>query len=94
MTLYLTQEQHTQTGGTSQPQAFFRPPPLTCSTLYELGPQVGTAEGGDQNLVEPTRRERCQDTLSHAAAQSDRRKHLHVVEQQLHFIVIHVAWSS
>lgn len=66
----------------------------TCTALYELGPLVGATEGGDQDLVEPSRRERRQDTLSHAAAQSDWRKHLHVVEQQLHLVVIHVTWGG
>lgn len=67
---------------------------LTCAALYELGPLVGAAEGGDQDLIKPSRCERRQDTLSHGAAQSDRRKHLHVVEQQLHLVVIHVPQSS
>lgn len=67
---------------------------LTCPALYELGPLVGATEGGDQDLVEPSRCERRQDALLHAAAQSDRRKHLHVVEQQLHLVVIHVSGSG
>lgn len=28
---------------------------LTCPALYELGPLVGSTEGGDQDLVEASR---------------------------------------
>lgn len=66
---------------------------FTCSTLYELGPLIWTAEGWNQDLVESPRCEWWQDTLPHPTAQSERWEHFHVTEQQLHFIVIHITWS-
>lgn len=50
---------------------------FTCPALYELGPLVGSAEGGNVDLIEASRGEGGQDTRPRTAAQGDGREHLH-----------------
>lgn len=55
-----------------------------------MGFLVGPTEGGDQDLVEAAGCERRKATFSHTAAQREGREHFHVVEQQLHLVVVHI----
>lgn len=63
---------------------------LTCAALNELSSLIGPAEGGHKDLVEAAGCERRKGTFSHTAAQRERREHFHVVEKQLHFVMVHV----
>lgn len=67
---------------------------FTCPSLYELGPLVGAAEGGHVDLVEASGGEGGEEASAHAALQGDGREHLHVVEEELDLVVVHIAWGG